>query len=348
MRARFSRTSHLALAVTAVSVAAACSSGGSHGTNASPGGGGSGQAGLTKVSLNVAWIPSANQTQFYWALDQGYYKAAGLDVSITNSTGSGLVVQQLTAGKYDIGQADIGTMIKADPAAGLEAFMSQVTKGTFGVEIANGEGTAWKDLYGKTVLVSPGSPETYMLPAVFGKLGLDLGKVSVVNVSASAKTANYIAKRAQAMGGGLPGSISTVDPKRPSQHLYFSDVINTMDLGLIAKSSYIRAHPNVIKAFVQATSKAITELVADRTLAHKAIDQMVADHPNTGLESQRAAFYVAWDNYAQVMGAMSGKPLGYIDPTRLQNTIQALKQYSGFKGQVTPDQLYTNEFVTGK
>src|SRR5262245_59183338 len=328
MRARSSRASGLVLALAAVTVAVtACSSGSS--TDASAGGG-STDAGLTKVSLNVAWIPSANQTQFYWAVHQGYYKAAGLDVSITNSTGSGLVVQQLTAGKYDIGQADIGTMIKANPTAGLQAFMSQVTKGTFGIEIANGEGTTWKDLYGKTILVSPGSPETYMLPAVYGKLGLDLSKVNVVNVSAAAKTANYIAKQAQAMGGGLPGSISTVDPKRPSQHLYFSDVINTLDLGLMAKSSYVKAHPDIIKAFVQATSKAITELVADRTLAHKAIDQMVADHPNTGLEKQRAAFYVAWDNYAEVMGAVSGKPLGYIDPTRLQDTIQALQQYSGF------------------
>ncbi len=40
------------------------------------------KAGLTKVTLQLKWVPQAQFAGYYAALDLGYYKAAGLDVTI--------------------------------------------------------------------------------------------------------------------------------------------------------------------------------------------------------------------------------------------------------------------------
>ncbi len=59
----------MVLAAAVVIVAAACS------TTASP-------AALTKIRLQLQWFPQAQFAGYFAAVDQGFYKAEGLDVSI--------------------------------------------------------------------------------------------------------------------------------------------------------------------------------------------------------------------------------------------------------------------------
>lgn len=297
--------------------------------------------------LAVAWLPSANQAHFYWALDRGYYKEEGLDVTIVHGRGSGVTVQQVGSGQYEIGQADLSTMLLAvGKGAKLRAFMSQTNRGTFGLHVGKDVGAkSWRDLYGKTVLVSAGSPETFLLRAVFGKLGLDLGKVNIVNASPSNKVANFLAGKADASGGGLPGSMAIIDRMRPSEHWWFADVINTVDLGYLARQEFIDANPDVIRKFVRATRRATEELLEKPELGYKAVDAMIARNPNSGLENQREKLRLAWDDYRQVMSGTEGKPLGWINPERIQATIDVLRRYAGLQLSVAAESVFTNRFV---
>ena len=47
------------------------------------------------------------------ALDKGYYKAKGLDVTLENSKGSGDVIAKLDTGRADAGVADAAVVIAA-------------------------------------------------------------------------------------------------------------------------------------------------------------------------------------------------------------------------------------------
>ena len=87
----------LALAASASFVFAACSSGG--GTSAAPSTGasapaGSAAAGLTPVSLQLQWAPQAQFAGYFAADKQGYYEAAGLDVTMLDG-GPTVVPQQV-------------------------------------------------------------------------------------------------------------------------------------------------------------------------------------------------------------------------------------------------------------
>jgi NitT/TauT family transport system substrate-binding protein len=53
-------------------------------------------AAMTKVTLQLKWVPQAQFAGYYAALDLGYYKAAGLDVTIKNG-GPNIIPEQVVA-----------------------------------------------------------------------------------------------------------------------------------------------------------------------------------------------------------------------------------------------------------
>jgi NitT/TauT family transport system substrate-binding protein len=52
---------------------------------------------MTKVTLQLKWVPQAQFAGYYAALDRGYYKAAGLDVTIKPG-GPNIIPEQVVAG----------------------------------------------------------------------------------------------------------------------------------------------------------------------------------------------------------------------------------------------------------
>jgi NitT/TauT family transport system substrate-binding protein len=61
------------------------------------------RAAMTKVTLQLKWVPQAQFAGYYAALDLGYYKAAGLDVTLKNG-GPNIIPEQVVAS----GQAQFG------------------------------------------------------------------------------------------------------------------------------------------------------------------------------------------------------------------------------------------------
>lgn len=61
----------------------------------------------TKLRFTLDWIPGATHGAFLLALQKGYYKAEGLDVTIDRGKESAEVVRQLASGAYDMGFPDI-------------------------------------------------------------------------------------------------------------------------------------------------------------------------------------------------------------------------------------------------
>jgi len=51
---------------------------------------------LTKVTIQLKWVPQAQFAGYYAALDRGYYKAAGLDVTLKNG-GPNIIPEQVVA-----------------------------------------------------------------------------------------------------------------------------------------------------------------------------------------------------------------------------------------------------------
>src|SRR5438552_12620594 len=93
-----------ALAMGALLLVAACSS---------SGGGSSSAAALTPVKFQLQWVAQSQFAGYYAAIDQGYYKDVGLDVSLLLGGPNINNVQVVATGGADIGTAWLPNMLQS-------------------------------------------------------------------------------------------------------------------------------------------------------------------------------------------------------------------------------------------
>jgi NitT/TauT family transport system substrate-binding protein len=65
-----------------------------------------------KVTVRFTWKLKGEYAPLFVALDKGYYKAEGLDVTMDPGQGSAGAVQRVATGAYQIGFADVNSTIE--------------------------------------------------------------------------------------------------------------------------------------------------------------------------------------------------------------------------------------------
>ena len=303
---------------------------------------------LAPVSILLSWVATtANQMPFFLAKARGYYAAEGLDVTLVPGRGSALTAQTVGAGQYDVGQADLTTMaLVRARGAPVKAFMVQFPRTSFGVIAAKDAGIkTWNDLYGKTVGVTQGAPETYLLPATFKKLGLDLTKVQRVNTPPANKNTSYLSKLAEAISTDVASEIPLLDAARPANVLWFGEVLDVPYHGLFAREDLIRAKPEVIRGIAAATMKATKAMASDPKAIEEAAMALAQINPPGSLNP--ANLVAAWKLYDRFQSSplTKGQPMGWMARAGWQQTLELLREYAGFQGSMNPDEYFTNDFV---
>ena len=95
MHHRTGRSVVAGAAAVAVALALSACSGSSGSTDTASSGG------LTKVTLQLQWVPQAQFAGYYAALDQGFYKKEGLDVTIKPAGTDTVPIQSVAKGQAD-------------------------------------------------------------------------------------------------------------------------------------------------------------------------------------------------------------------------------------------------------
>jgi NitT/TauT family transport system substrate-binding protein len=302
---------------------------------------------LTPVSMNLSWVATtANQLPMFLAKTRGYYAAEGLDLTLVPGRGSALTAQTVGAGRYEIGQADLPTMalVKAKGAS-LKAFMVQFPRTSFGCIGGKDAGIQhWQDLYGKNVGVTQGAPETYLLPATFKKLGLDLSKVQRVNVPPANKSTSYLSKLVDALCSDVASELPLLASQRPANLLYFGETLDVPYHGLFAREDLIRSKPEIIRSVAAATVKATKELRDPKALEEAAIALAAVNPPGALNPANMVAAWKLYDPF-QTSPLTQGHPIGWMSRTSWQRTLELLRDYAEFQGTMNPDDYFTNEFI---
>ena len=107
----------------------------------------------TAVKFSLDFKFEGPSAPFVTAVDKGYFKAEGLDVTIDSAAGSVEPITRVASGTYDMGFADINSLIKfrdANPAVPIKAVFMVYTKPPFAIVGRTSRGvTAPKALEGK-------------------------------------------------------------------------------------------------------------------------------------------------------------------------------------------------------
>lgn len=321
-------------------VVAACGSGtGSPSTSASP----SAPSEPVKLVVGLGYIPNVQFAQFYYADQQGYYEAAGLDVELQNKIDPDLITL-IGQGAIDIGSAD-GTSVIPAVSQGIPLTYAATIYGQFPSIVyakASSGITKAADLKGKEIGI-PGKfgSSWVMLQALLKSANLtendvkitpypDFGQgVALQQGAIDAATGFANNEPVQLELTGEDAVVLTVD-----------DFVALPGPGLVTGAS-LATKREALKAFVAATLRAMDEIAAD---PEKGMEAAIAAVPDIAKarEAQRAvldATIAAWKN-PRVSG-----PYGTIDTAGWDASITFMTDLGLVPNPVTTDKLVTSDLL---
>src|SRR3954467_13198353 len=134
----------------------------------------------TPIKFSLDFKFEGPSAPFLVAIDKGYFKAEGLDVTIDTSAGSIEPINRVASGTYQMGFGDINSLIKfrdANPANPVKAVFMVYNKPAFSIVSRKSRGVEKpKDLEGK-VLGAPATDSTFAQWKIFVRAnGIDASK----------------------------------------------------------------------------------------------------------------------------------------------------------------------------
>ena len=280
---------------------------------------------------------------YYVALEKGYYKAAGLDVKIVRGQGSTDAVKQVASGTAQIGFADTSAVIfaKANDNIPVKLVSIIYAKPPHAIYVLKDSGiTKPKDLEGKKLADTAFSAMPKMFGAYAKAAGIDASKVTWVVAGSDALPGMLSLGRVDGIGQytvGEPLLQKAAAPKEVVQ-LAYSDVgLDYYGSGIVTMDSTLQSNPDMVRRFVAATLHGLKDAMANP----KEAGEIMHKHHREVDEGVASAETVKVGKLATVPGA----PLGSIDATRLQRTIDVVAGAYTLKNAVKSDDIYAAGFV---
>ena len=137
----------------------------------------------TKVQFALDWKFEGPSAPYFLAIDNGHFKAGGMDVEISPGKGSLNAIPKVATGAFPFGFADINSLIKfidQNPGAPVTAVMMVYDKPPFAIIGRKSLGiNGPADLEGSTLGAPPPDGAWAQFPSFAKANGIDIGKIKV-------------------------------------------------------------------------------------------------------------------------------------------------------------------------
>jgi NitT/TauT family transport system substrate-binding protein len=285
----------------------------------------------TKIRFTLDWIPGATHSAFFVALQKGYYKAEGLDVSIDRGKGSAEVVRQLASDTYDMGFPDINVVLdfnSKNPGQAFPVLMSGYEQAPAAIIVLKSSGiTEPKQLNGKR-LGSAANDATFKLFPVFaGQTGIDVSSMQIQNIEPSLREVLLVQGKVDAVPGQIFNSLLELQAKgvKESDIGYFMYKDYGLQLygnSVAASPRFLKEKPEAVKGFLRATIKGLQDIARDPELGVKAA---LAFEPLLNADIERERLRVAL-NCCILTENVKKSGYGDMDPERLGKMIAIISK----------------------
>src|ERR1044071_8900638 len=299
-----------------------------------------------KFTFALNWFAVGDHAAYWVALDKGYYKAKGLDVTLENSKGSGDSIAKVDTGRADAGLADAAVVI-ASNARGT-------TVKTIGMVFDKNPNNVFslkskplskpKDLEGATLGAPPGDSQRQMFPA-FAKLNkIDASKVTWVNIEPAAKIAAVAEKRMDGVGDYSPGLpfYEKAAGKGNVMMMQWADFgFDLYAMSIMASEKTMKEKPKQLRDFLEASYMGWRDVMADPKAAMVIFKKRV---PEIDVDAISANMLMGLELMKTKQYAEGG--IGSIDDKRMCASVDLVNTYMGLPKKVECKDVYTKEFFT--
>jgi NitT/TauT family transport system substrate-binding protein len=206
--------------------------------------------------------------------------------------------------------------------------------------LANSGITNPKDLEGKTLADTAFSAMPKLFPAYAKAAHIDASKVKWVVATSTALPGLLCTGRVDGIGQyvvGKPLLAQSCAPKKIRALTYAAAGLNIYSNGIIASEETIKNHPKMVHEFVTATLEGLKYAVAHPEEAGKIMHKY---HREVSAE-------IATDE-TKIVGTLMhqpGDPLGYVDPKKMETTVDVVSSAFHLKHSVQPVKVYAAGFV---
>ena len=307
----------------------------------------------TPVRFALDWRFEGPAAPFLVAIDKGYYKAEGLEVSIDPGAGSVEGINRVASGAYEVGFADINSLVKyRDNPRNLpvKAVMMVYDTPAFSIVSLKKNGIAKpKDLEGK-VLGAPAADGAYAQWPIFVQANkIDASKVKIENIGFPVREPMLAQGKVDAIAGfwfssymnlkanGVPGNDIVVLLMRDFGVDLYGNVI-------IANPDLMRFSPKAVAGFVKATIRGIQDTIRS---PESAIDSLMKRNPiaKRDVELERLKLSLA-KNFVTADVKKNG--LGAVDMKRLERSIEQIGFTFQYTNKPQAADIFTAQYLPPK
>jgi NitT/TauT family transport system substrate-binding protein len=304
----------------------------------------------TDVKFALDWKFEGPSAPYFVAIDKGYYKSEGLNVTVDSGPGSVAGIARVAAGTYPLGFFDINSLVKfrdQNPTKAVQAVLMVYDRPPFAIGTTAKTGIKKpKDLEGK-VLGAPAPDGAYAQWKAFVKEnGIDASKVKIENIGFPVREPMLADGKVDAITGF-------------SFSMYFNllqkglkpDDIKIMlmsDYGLVlygnaimVNPDYAKANPKVVAGFVRATIKGMLDTIKDPDSAIKSVMKR-NETANEQVELARLKMALR-DNVVTPWVKANG--FGDVDMARMEKSIEQIGVTYDFKAKPKASDIFTDKYL---
>jgi NitT/TauT family transport system substrate-binding protein len=230
----------------------------------------------TKIKFSLDFKFEGPSAPFLVAIDKGYFKAEGLDVTIDTAAGSLEPINRVASGTYDMGFGDINSLIKfrdANPTNPIKAVFMVYNKPAFSIVGRKSRGVSKpKDLEGKT-LGAPAPDGAYAQWKIFVQANnIDASKVKIENVGFPVREPMLQNGQVDAITGFSFSSFINLKsmgvPTDDIVVMLMADYgVNLYGNTIIVNPKFAAEKPDAVKGFLRALVKGLKDTVKDPATA---------------------------------------------------------------------------------
>ena len=234
----------------------------------------------TPIKFSLDFKFEGPAAPFVVAIDKGYFKAEGLDVTIDTAGGSLEPINRVASGTYDMGFGDINSLIKfrdANPGTPIKAVYMVYNKPPFSIVGRKSRGvSAPKDLEGKKLGAPPPDGAFAQWPIFVQANSIDASKVTIVSVGFPVREPMLASGEVDAITGfSFSSYINLKDRGVPANDitvLLMADFgVNLYGNTIMVNPKFAAEKPEAVKAFLRAFTKGLQETVKNPTTAVESV-----------------------------------------------------------------------------
>jgi len=300
----------------------------------------------TKVTVRTDFKFNGYISPLALAIDKGFYREAGLDVSIEQGQGSATTVQTVASGVDQFGLADSAVAALGISSQNVPVKVVAVYNQTGTMGIIYHPDSDWTgdlaQLKGKVVISSAGTADAKLLEPTLASAGMKLDDVKLQLVDLNARVPLFVQTAGSFLTGFATGDLLRARARLPGAKYvpYAKYGLVAYGTGLVASNALIEKSPDLVKKFVAASQKGWEAAAKDPDAAVAASLKLYSDLSKDLL---REGLKISLEEQLHTP-ATQGHPIGWTAEDDWKKMLGMLKTYSGITPK-DPSAYYTNQFI---